>query len=194
MKRLSQFRSGTFVVAALAAVSLAGGVAQGAAFVLDSTNAPGSINVFANDFEFGMAINGNPFQSGLFSPAQADFPGPGLTFNGHFIDNGTTPPLTRTVYFVDPLSPNVALDILTYNFTPAGDFFSVIMSGSFQADPSGLGPVPGGTNPADIWPVGVPFTWSTTGFGGVVITVPAPGAAGLLALGGLLAARRRRAR
>jgi uncharacterized protein (TIGR03382 family) len=185
---------GRFAGACLAAAA-ATGAAQGAAFNIDDRDPnEGPIIVSANDFEFGLSINGAPFQVGLNNFQIAPFAGESLSFDGQFIDNGDTAPLSRTVYFIEPGTLNQVSDIFTYNFQPTGDGFSVRLFGTFvsDSDPGSLGTIPIGTSPLDIWPEGVDFTYGTTGFGGVVQTdLPAP-ATGVLAVFGAAAIGRRR--
>lgn len=176
----------------IAAVVSTSGLALGAGIDVDDRNAPGPIEVRANDFEYGLDVNGSAFQGGLDNPAIGSFPGGSLTFFGEFIDNGDTLPHSRTVYFVGAGDPSLALAVFTYEFSTAFSGLSVYLDGSYTSNLGGVGPVPLGVDPADVLPMGSTFTWSTTGFGGTVFTAPAPGAACLLALGGLVAARRRR--
>src|SRR2546426_173310 len=78
---------------------LAPNAVRGAALVFDDTSPNETITIFANDFEFGLSINGQPFQQGLNNPASGTFPETGpISFSGSWIDLGQTQPGSRTIY------------------------------------------------------------------------------------------------
>ena len=168
----AQYLLGLAFVAALAAT---GGVANASSFVVDDrAEDPAPIGVFANDFEFGLTINGNLFQQGLNNPASGTSPGESLTFDGRWIDLGQSIPLVRTVYFVEPGTPNVVSDILQYTVqASSGGFGHIFGTFTSDGDPGSLGTVPGGTLPGDIWLEGSgDFIYQAPFFTGVVQTAP----------------------
>jgi PEP-CTERM motif len=139
------------IVAALALV--APRQATAAAFIIDDTSE--TITVSACDFEGGIALNGVDMgRCGIGGGGSATFPESldPITWSGDWVDRGETAVLTRTVYFVEPGTPNVISDILTYSFTRESDEFTRF-AGSFVSDDEAgsLGTVPIGVDPADIF-------------------------------------------
>jgi len=112
-----------------------------------------------------------------------------ITWSGLWIDFGTPPPLTRTVYFVEPGTPNVISDILTYSFTRDDSGFAQF-AGSFVSDneSGSLATVPIGVDPANLFnEANGAFLVSANGLGASfssdVEAVPEPATLSLLGLG-----------
>jgi hypothetical protein len=177
---------------ALAAGLLLPGSTQAAFLGIDDT-VLAQISVSANDWESDLFVNGGLFQSGLANPAFGTFPGEGpITFSGTWIDNGLTSPLDRTVYFVEPSNPTLVSDI--FHYTLSTDGFDGTFTGEFtsSAIDGGLGPLPGGVDPANVWVEGTDFNFGAPFFSGVILTVPEPSSCILLAAAlSCLVARRR---
>lgn len=189
------------IMAALATMAPRQAIA--AAFTIDDTSE--TITVSACDFEAGIVINGVAMGGcGIGAGGSLTFPESlePITWSGLWIDFGQTAPLTRTVYFVEPGTPNVISDILTYSFTRVDSLFAQF-AGSFVSDNEGgsLGTVPIGVDPADIFnEANGAFLVSANGLGAsfssdVEATVPEPATLSLLGLGlASLGARRWRHR
>lgn len=163
--------------------------AQGAAIGIDFSQ-PGGITFGANDFEYGLVLNGNLFQVGNNDYQQTTLsPNAALTFSGTWIDLGASTPGSRTVYFVDPLAPANVLG--TFTFTYGSSFGDGTINGMF--DPNGVGTVPGGTDPGDIYLANGSTYSFDNAFISVAVVTPTPGAAAVLGLAGVASLRRRRA-
>lgn len=182
-----------------ATLSMAGAAANASDIVIDDRlDDPAPMGVFANDWEGGLFVNGNLFQQGLNNPASGISPGEMLTFDGRWIDLAQSIPFTRTVYFVEPGTPNVVSDILQYTVQPLGGFGRIFGSFTSDGDPGSLGTVPVGTPPSNIWPEGSgDFFFGGPADGapfmsGVIQTVPEPASILMLMVGGGALSRRRK--
>ncbi|HEY2895168.1 MAG TPA: PEP-CTERM sorting domain-containing protein [Pirellulales bacterium] len=118
-----------------------------AALVIDDTNPNETITVSANDFEGGLILNGNTFQSGLNNPATTTFPENGpVTFNGTWITFGQQGPVDRTIYLIESpfnaASPPQISDILHFTITPIPGSENALLEGSFDSSDT-LGILPG---------------------------------------------------
>ena len=124
---------------------------QAAALIFDDTNPNETITVSANDFEFGLDINGVLFQQGLNNPASAVFPesAGAISFDGSWntagsLANGV---ISGIVYFVEDSNPTVISDILEYTVeTQISSIFSISrIRGHFISDDhNNLGTLPPG--------------------------------------------------
>ncbi len=82
------------------AILLSGSV-HAAALIFDETLVPEMIRISANDFEYGLSINGVLFQSGLGNPAVGDFPETDpIAFLGAWI-NPSGGSGIRTIYLIE---------------------------------------------------------------------------------------------
>ncbi len=167
--------------------------ASAAAFVIDDRfDDPSPIGVFANDWEGGLFINGAIFQQGLNNPASGSVNGESLTFDGSWIDLGQSVPLNRTVYFVEPGTPNVVSDILQYSISTDGSFGHLVGSFVSDDDNGNLGQVPPGTLPENIWLEGSgDFNYGAPFMGASVLTTPEPMSLLTLLVAGVALRRRR---
>jgi len=165
-----------------------------AAFLfLNDTNANDTITVSANDFEFGLTVNGVPFQQGLGNPATGTFPETnGITFSGQWIDQGQTTPGAHTIYLVEAFDHTLISDILQYTLDTSGGHGFI--NGSFVSDnENNLGRLPPTLPPGSSVFIenGQVLDFSAPFLTAQVLSdfeVPEPGAASILLLG-LLAAR-----
>jgi hypothetical protein len=183
--------------------------ALAAAFVIDDTLPTELIRFSADDFEFGLSLDGQPFQSGLRNPASVDLPeadagGSPIVhdFDGIWNTNGEPMPPALQVAFLEP-GTSALSDVLFVQFIDLGDGTGRI-TGHFVSDASeqGLDPAqyidPGFevTN----WPEeNGPYLFSAPFFGGSANSdaseVPEPASCGLVIAGllGLAGWRRVRA-
>jgi len=160
-----------------------------AAFLsLTDTNANDTILVSANDFEFGLSINGVPFQQGLGNPASGTFPETNsLTFSGQWLDQGATTPGAHTIYLVEAFDPTLISDILQYTLDTSGGHGFI--NGSFISDnENNLGRLPPALPPGSTVFVenGQAVDFSAPFLTALVLSdteVPEPGAASILLLG-----------
>jgi hypothetical protein len=176
-----------------AAVLFAGSsAAKAAAFNIDDrAEDPAAIGIFANDFEYGLSIDGTLFQQGTHNPASGSVAGESFSFAGEWFDAGQSTPLTRTVYFVEPGMPNDISDILEYTVQTDGSHGHISGSFTSDSDPGNLGTVPAGTSPDDIWVEGSgDFYFGAAYLAGYVLTTPEPASLLLLGMAGLLLRRR----
>src|SRR5689334_7131711 len=124
-----------------------------ASLTFDDTAANDTITVSANDFEFGSALNGNPFQQGLNNPASAilkESDG-AIIFTGTWITNGLQPQDSQTVYLIESpfnaASPPLISDIFRYTITPNTNGTATI-DASFVSDfENNLGNLPTTADP-----------------------------------------------
>jgi hypothetical protein len=181
---------------------LAPSVARAAAIFIDDTSPDETITVSANDFEFGLFVNGGLVQQGLNNPASAKFPETGaIAIHGTWIDNSFNQPQTRTIYLLEPGDPATAplvSDIFNYRINPNGNGTASI-DGDFISDFEGpLGPLPAGVDPHDVFfEDGRPVSFDAAFLTGQLISdIPEPGSIVLLATGlsalALVAWRRKR--
>lgn len=99
--------------------------------VFNDTAPDNTITVEANDWEYGLSINGNLFQSGLSNYASLTLPeGSPITFNGSWTSLGQQSSFSRTVYFVKSYDNNVISDILSYTVSDDDEEIGYL-SGSF---------------------------------------------------------------
>ena len=120
---------------------------QAAALIFDDTNPNETITVSANDFEFGLNINGVPFQQGLNNPASAVFPEADgkISFVGEWETPGVNPNLVDRIYFVESNDPTVVSDVLEFRVRSApGSGRSSIVGFFVSDDHNNLGKVPAG--------------------------------------------------
>jgi hypothetical protein len=148
------FRPVTLLLLTSALSFLAPGSLWAASLTFDDTAANDTITVSANDFEFGSALNGNPFQQGLNNPASAllkESDG-AITFTGTWITNGLQPQDSQTVYliespFVPGTPPPLVSDIFRYTIIPNTDGTATI-DASFVSDfEDNLGNLPANADP-----------------------------------------------
>jgi hypothetical protein len=179
---------------AFCGLAAATGVVQAAALTIDDRfDDPAPIGISANDWEDGLSINGTLFQQGLHNQATGSVDGESLSFDGRWIDEGLSVALTRTVYFVEPGTPDVISDILQYTLDPsAGGFGHIFGTFVSDSDPGGLGTVPPDTDPGDIWLEGSGnFNFGAPFMSGVVLTTPEPTSILMLIVGAALTLRRK---
>jgi hypothetical protein len=168
---------------------------RAAFFSIDDTATNETITISANDFEFGLTINGVPFQQGLNNPRTATFPETGpISFSGQWIDNGQTVPGAHIIFLVEASDPTLISDILQY--TLDSDPFDGVgfINGTFQSDVNdNLGHLPANVDPSTVFVEnGQPVNFGAPFLTAFVISdaeVPEPGAVslfliGLLSLGG----------
>src|SRR4051812_47292759 len=108
-----------------------------AALVIDDSNPNETITVSANDFEFGLFLNGNLFQQGLNNPAQSTFPETGpVAFTGIWVTFDQQGPVDRTIYLIESpfnaATPPQISDILRFQIIPLGDG-TAQLQGSFDS-------------------------------------------------------------
>lgn len=171
-----------------------------AAISIDDTAVNDTITVGANDFEYGLSLNGALFQQGLNNPASVTLPETtALGFHGTWITIGQQPADARTIYLVetpyDPAVPTAISDTFFYQITPNTDGFTATINAEFRSDyENNLGFVPAGTDPRNVFVEN--GTAVSLGFYALSIyinsDVPEPATLGLLACG-LLVLRRRAA-
>ena len=137
----------TCALLGVAALSLLAPVsARAAAFIIDDTLPTEQIVFTANDFEFGLTLDGTLFQQGTNNPAAATLPeadGNGNPivhhFDGTWITTGAAMPPTRQVAFLEPLDGSLS-DVLFVQYIDQGNGFGR-MVGSFVSDAgTGLNP------------------------------------------------------
>ena len=183
---------------------LAPASAQAAAFIIDDTLPTEQIVFTANDFEFGLTLDGNLFQQGTNNPAAATLPeadGNGNPivhhFDGTWITTGAAMPPTRQVAFLEPLDGSLS-DVLFVQYINQGNGLGRIV-GSFVSDAgTGLNPSQyiDPLVPVTNWPESNgPFNFSApflTALANSDVDVPEPASFGLIAFGaGALGLRRR---
>jgi hypothetical protein len=193
----STFRTVVLLLVVAALSFVATGSLWAASLTFDDTAPPPNetITVSANDFEFGLALNGSAFQSGLNNLAVTVPPlpetGP-IGFTGTWITGGQQGPVGGTIYLVepplDPLLPPLISDILQFQIIPNTDGTATI-DGSFVSDINdNLGTLPAGVDPSKVFlesATGVPLDFVNLHIQIVSdINVPEPATFGLLA-GGL---------
>src|ERR1043166_275404 len=125
----------TALVAVLSVFLATPNGAQAAFFHIEDTDDVNeTITVTANDFEFGLTLNGAPFQGGLGNPVSRTFneaDGP-ITFDGSWIGigpGGQVVPRSATVYFIEEGNPSLVSDVLRYSYTFEG--FAGHLQGDF---------------------------------------------------------------
>ena len=183
--------------AATFALALMANDAKAASIFIDAANLEDRVAFNFGQFEGGFSINGStPITTGgsVFGE------GTQLNFTGQWIDLGAATSFTRTVYWVEPLFPNIISEILQWTITPSGASGLATISGFFQAE--GLGTLPAGVPSSDIIiergnGSHDPFNFSAAFLGGQVITgaeLPEPSTYLLLGVGilGLVGTRLRR--
>ena len=116
-------------IAAAVALAFAAPAAKAAAFFIDDTAE--TTTVSANDFEFGLSIDGAAFQSGLGNPATGTF-GESFSYSGSWIDHGLSTPGTFAQEAFDPDS--TLSDVNVYTVSTAGGVGTI--TGAFCSDPA----------------------------------------------------------
>ena len=102
----------------------------------------GSTNFAVNDFEHGFDVNGSQVQSGLGSPTNTLVPQAGSfvdgaaqnTFSGSWFDEGSSTPVSATVFFTDP--SGAISDVLSYTYaasTGLGSLTGFVITGALSA-------------------------------------------------------------
>jgi hypothetical protein len=165
---------------------LAPGSLWAAAINIDDTSPNETITITANDFEFGLNLNGALFQQGLGNPATVTLPedAVGLSFSGEWITFNQQGPVDRTIYLIESpaisgTAPPLVSDILRFVITPNTDNGTATINGTFVSDVNdNLGTLPVGTSPNDVFlETGNPVTLNFVGLSLSVtsdIEVPEP--------------------
>jgi hypothetical protein len=196
-----------FNVALLGAAALsvlAPASARAAAFFIDDTLPTDNIVFTANDFEFGLTLDGILFQQGTNNPAVATLPeGDGNgnpivhQFDGSWITNGQPLPPTVQVAFLEPGSGQLS-DVLFVQYIAQGETGRIV--GHFVSDVSEQGLNPSQyldpTVQVTNWPeTNGPFNFSAPFLSATAnsdVEVPEPASFALIAVGaGALILRRR---
>jgi hypothetical protein len=156
-----------------------------AAFIgIDDTSPAEVVVVTFADFELGFSVNG----AALGSTGSITVPETGpLDFFGGWIATPGLPPVSRTIYLIEPGASAAPLvsDIFRYNITTSENGISTIQ-GSFISDVNdNLGTLPTGVNPEDVFlENGQPVPFSAPFLNGLVISdVPEPSALVLVGFG-----------
>jgi len=164
----------TFALAG-ALVLLVPDVLSAAAIAIDDTSPAEVVVITFSDFEGGFSVNGSALAtSGSITLPETD----PLTFIGHWIATPDLPPLSRTIYLIEPTPSAAPLvsDIFTYNIDTNPNGLSTIQ-GSFVSDVNdNLGVLPREVNPADVFiEDGLPVLFSAPFLTGRLISdVPEP--------------------
>lgn len=201
---------------ALALLFGAGVGAHAADITFDVTSGDGSLTISANDFEQGISANGMQFQSGLSNPQSTTILGPAATsISGTWLGGPGTGGISRTIYLVSATNSTLVDDIWDYSisYTLTGvncGFLCIslqnagVLSGTFTAGAAGgggIGSLPAGVDPADVFTAGDTITFSGTNLTGRILSqapqgptaMPEPASLALFGLGiAALATIRRR--
>lgn len=153
MHKSSAMKVRTMKIFALAGLlMLTSAAVQAASLTFDNAADAAMVKIRASQFEGGFSVNGNEIQSpgfgsGTISVPEAQSP---ISFSGTWVDNGSSTPYDRKIYFVDPSNPASVRDILTINVTTDARSFGTI-SGTWESAANGsLGPVPSDADPGDV--------------------------------------------
>jgi hypothetical protein len=126
---------------------------QAASLTFDNASDAALVKIRASQFESGFSVNGNQIQSPGFGSGTISVPEAqgSISFSGTWVDNGTSTPYNRKIYFVDPSNPASIRDILTISVTTSAATRNGTISGTWESATNGsLGSVPSDATSGDV--------------------------------------------
>lgn len=165
------------------------GSAEAAYISIDDSD-PTTVTITAGDFEGGFSVNGTLLTTGLGQSASITLPDEGYFIEGSWIDGGAADGTSVAIFFA--LAGDLSFATSGVEFSATSDGQMATLAGSLGGfvDPSLYFPSPVPTVLQDGRTADGSTSFLTVSFTSEAVNVPEP-ASWLLALGGVLALRRR---